>query len=663
MRNVKLYFLLLSICCVFSLHAQEPAITIDDVVRIKYVGNPQWSPDSRYISFTWDDQGKFSVWTIDTSNRNLSKVCDTELTASGVTWSDDGSRIAVTDGKKLFVGSPGEPAELVIESKSALRNAQFSDNELFYIREGMVWKYNPVSGTDVCINEDVRPVTNLVLSQDGDKMVYRSGSEIQVMDRSGTVLGKFGRQRIRGLSWLNDSRRVFYYVTSEDEKDRTYYTLNTNNWEEKSVYTEHDDFYIMNSGSVLSPTRDEFLLIRNPDGWDHVWLVSIKDGKEKQLNSGMFEDSFPEWSPDGNRVLFASNRNPDGGKPTGERHLYTVDREGNNLKQLTAHMPGTNIVPAWSPDGKHIAFTHSGPYSASDIYTMQPEAEAKAVRHTVSMPEVWTKDNIVVPEEIIYKGPGDLDIHSWLFKPKGFDPTKKYPAIVWIHGGPIRQMRYGWHPRRGYSLFYSYHQRLLQMGYVVLSINFRGGIGYGKDFQNALHMKMGIDETVDCVNAGKYLRTLDYIDDDRVGIWGLSYGGYMTLQALGMYPDSYCMGINVAGVYNWATQIKIYNGRGRFVRFFGGVPEENPETYRVGSPITYVHNIKVPLYNLQGTADRNVPFSQMDEIVESMVKFNLPFELMYYPGQLHVFQDGDVWRNAFPRIEKFFETHLKNRKK
>jgi dipeptidyl aminopeptidase/acylaminoacyl peptidase len=225
----------------------------------------------------------------------------------------------------------------------------------------------------------------------------------------------------------------------------------------------------------------------------------------------------------------------------------------------------------------------------------------------------------------------------------------------------MRQMRYGWHPRRGYSLFHSYHQRLVQLGYVVLSVNFRGGIGYGKEFLNSLHMKMGVDEVIDVINGGKYLQAQSFVDPERVGVWGLSYGGYMTLHALGKHPGTFCMGINVAGVFNWETQIKIYNGRGSFVRFMGGTPEESPEAYRVGSPITYVQNIDVPLFNLQGTADRNVPFSQMDEIVKCMVKYNLDFEVMYYPDQVHVFQDGDVWRNAFPKIEKFFEMHLKNK--
>ncbi|MCP4724856.1 MAG: S9 family peptidase [bacterium] len=638
---------------------QGGEITIDDVVKIKYVGGQQWSPDGKYVSYTVDDEGRSNIWLLPVEGGEVFKVTDTKESASAIVWMPDGQSFIYQESGDLWMSrlSPGS-SEKITDTKESERLTAISPDHktILFNREGQVWKYTFLNKKTEQLSTAGSPMRSPVFSTDGKKILYTtSRSRIRIMDLDKKLVEwEYDKQALSDPVWLKDGNRVLAQKRTRGGNGREFWVINPKTREEEKIFEEFDEFTLDSSQPMMSPTEDRFIMIRNPDGWNHIWLVDINAKTSKQLTQGEFEVSYPEWSPDGSKIIFASNR-----ETLEERHLFVMNSNGGSLKKLTEKYPGTNIDARWSPDGSQIAFTHCGPYKVSDIWLGRPEGNMDAVQRTFSMPPVWTEDNISIPERVVYKGGLDWDITGWLFKPKNMDPNKKYPAIVWVHGGPIRQMRYGWHPRRGYSLFHSYHQRLVQLGYVVLSVNFRGGVGYGKEFMNGLHMKMGVDEVIDVINGGKYLQAQSFVDPEKVGIWGLSYGGYMTLHALGKHPGTFSMGINVAGVFNWATQVKIYNYRGRFVRFFGGHPDKSPEPYRIGSPITYVQNIDVPLLNLQGTADRNVPFSQMDEIVECMVKYNLDFDVMYYPGQLHVFQDGDVWRNAFPKIEKFFEMHLK----
>ncbi|HHY75543.1 MAG TPA: S9 family peptidase [Firmicutes bacterium] len=225
-------------------------------------------------------------------------------------------------------------------------------------------------------------------------------------------------------------------------------------------------------------------------------------------------------------------------------------------------------------------------------------------------------------------------------------------------------MRRGWHPQRSYALFHAYNQYLVQEGYVVLSVNFRGGTGYGRDFREALYHKMGVDDVADVIAAADYLKALSYVDPEGVGVYGLSYGGYLTLHCLTQYPDVFRCGINIAGIWDevqwtkWAD--KRYGKRaGLFKAFLGGEPEDSPELYRQASPKTFAANMKAPLLNVHGTADMNVDFQQMDSIIRDLVDLGKDFEVIYYPDEVHTFAKKKTWMDAMPKMKRFFDRHLK----
>jgi dipeptidyl aminopeptidase/acylaminoacyl peptidase len=223
---------------------------------------------------------------------------------------------------------------------------------------------------------------------------------------------------------------------------------------------------------------------------------------------------------------------------------------------------------------------------------------------------------------------------------------------VWIHGSGSDQNYLGWHPG-SYRMYYSASLYLAQQGYVVLTPDYRGSSGYSRDWATGVHMGLGVSDATDVASGADYLKTLDYVDPDRIGVWGLSYGGYLTLQALTRDPLLFRCGINVAGVVDWAT----YGAGYTTPRL--GTPVENPEIYRVSAPIHHMENLARPLLVLHGTNDRNVAFRDSLRLWDVLLKLGKDFEMGVYPGEIHFFRRAHILRDAWRRAEEFFDRHLK----
>ncbi|MCA1586800.1 MAG: prolyl oligopeptidase family serine peptidase [Acidobacteria bacterium] len=236
--------------------------------------------------------------------------------------------------------------------------------------------------------------------------------------------------------------------------------------------------------------------------------------------------------------------------------------------------------------------------------------------------------------------------------PKNLDRTRRHPAIVWIHGSGQDQNFLGWHPG-SYRMYYSASVYLAQQGYVILTPDYRGSSGYSREWTTDVHKSLGVIDTADVASGADYLKTLDYVDPERIGVWGLSYGGYLTLQALTADPLLWRCGINVAGVVDWAT----YGAGYTTPRL--GTPVENPEIYKVSAPIYHMEKLVRPLMVLHGTNDRNVAFRDSLRLIDVLVKLNKNFEMGVYPGEVHFFRRAHILRDAWRRAESFFDRHLK----
>jgi dipeptidyl aminopeptidase/acylaminoacyl peptidase len=216
----------------------------------------------------------------------------------------------------------------------------------------------------------------------------------------------------------------------------------------------------------------------------------------------------------------------------------------------------------------------------------------------------------------------------------------------------------GWHIRRDYGAYYSFHQYLMQRGgYVVLAPDYRGSTGYGKDWRLGVYRDLGGNDTHDVVAGLDYLRSLGYVDMNRVGVWGLSYGGFLTLRSMIVAPTGFAAGVDVAGVTDWGDYVRDPGQPWLFARM--GSPDDNPRQYDQGAPVKHVSKIVPPLLVLGSTADTNVPYEQTVRLVDQLLKAGNDFEFMMYPGEFHYFHREHVLRDAWRRVERFFNTHLR----
>jgi dipeptidyl aminopeptidase/acylaminoacyl peptidase len=365
------------------------------------------------------------------------------------------------------------------------------------------------------------------------------------------------------------------------------------------------------------------------------------------LTSGAFGVGLGSWSADSRRLAY--HHSAAGNQM--ERFIDVVDvTSGASTPVVTAR--GVQLDPLFSPDGRSLVYQRAAVEHSLDLY-VAPVSGGAPTRLSDSMPAGLNAADLVTPTPVSF--PSRLDkapVPSTLMLPKNLDKSRKHPAIVWIHGSGSDQNFIGWHPG-SYRMYYSVSQYLVQQGYIVLTPDYRGSSGYSRDWATGVHMGLGVKDTADVAAGADYLKTLPYVDPDRIGVWGLSYGGFLTLQALNTDPTLWRCGIDVAGVVDWAT----YGAGYTTPRL--GTPVENPEIYRLSAPINFMEKLARPLLVLHGTNDRNVQFRDSLRVIDVLLKLGKPFEMGVYPGEIHFFRRAHILRDAWRRAEAFFDQHLR----
>jgi dipeptidyl aminopeptidase/acylaminoacyl peptidase len=259
----------------------------------------------------------------------------------------------------------------------------------------------------------------------------------------------------------------------------------------------------------------------------------------------------------------------------------------------------------------------------------------------------FPQQQMVDPQAVIFRAVDGLELHGQIFLPSRKPASGRSPALVFFHGGSRRQMLLGWHPMYYYNNAYAMNQYLASLGYVVLSVNYRSGIGYGMEFREALNYgPSGGSEYADVQAAGVYLRTRADVDGDRIGAWGGSYGGYLTAMALARSSDIYKAGVDFHGVHDWAREIYI--------------PAGEPD-YKIAfesSPMNFLATWKSPVLLIAGDDDPDVQFNQTVMLADALRRRGVPHEVLIFPDEVHDFLLWRTWRAAYDASAKFLMRHL-----
>ena len=382
-----------------------------------------------------------------------------------------------------------------------------------------------------------------------------------------------------------------------------------------------------------------FPLAAASDEWERYYSISVNGSSAQPVmlttTNGMIENATSAaLSKDGRTLYYCTNA-----EDIERRHIWAVPVSGGTPRRVTTGN-GVETHPQPLASGKQLAVLYYDARTPAAV-ALAPADGGAARPFYPTLGKEFPTDAHVTPEVVLVKSPDGLEIHNQLFLPKDLKPGERRPAIVFVHGGPVRQMLPAYHYMHFYSWAYGYNQYLASQGYVVLSVNFRSGVGYGRSFRNAPNTGgRGNAEYQDVLAAAKWLQARADVDPARIGIWGLSYGGVLTAQALARNSDVFVAGVDMAGVHLWGSSL-----------------DSAAVSYR-SSAISAIDGWKSPVFLVHGDDDRNVDFAQTVGLVQLLRARNVHFELQVIPDDLHESMFHNIWIDTWNRSTTFLKRYV-----
>lgn len=449
--------------------------------------------------------------------------------------------------------------------------------------------------------------------------------------------------------WSEDGTKAILAARAADNKDRWVLALDPATGKTRVIVNEHDDAWVDGPGAfTLGWMKDNQHLYFQSErsGYAHLYTTAYEGGEPKQLTSGKWEVTGVAMSEDKSRFfLTTSEVHP------GERQFYTMPAEGGERTRITA-MPGANQAFV-SPDEKMLATIYSYSNKPPELYIQENKPGATAVKVTSSpAPEFWTYPWID-PPIITFKARDGADVYARFYKPKNF--KKGGPAVIFVHGaGYAQNVHRYW---SSYFREYMFHHFLMENGYTVMDVDYRASSGYGRDWRTAIYRHMGAKDLDDQVDAAKWLVSEQGVDAKRIGIYGGSYGGFITLMAMFTQPDVFAAGAALRPVTDWAHYNHPYTSN------ILNVPQKDAEAYKQSSPIYFAQGLKGALLICHGMVDTNVHFQDTVRLVQRLIELRKTgWELAVFPVEDHGFVEPTSWADEYKRIFKLFEDNLKPRK-
>jgi dipeptidyl aminopeptidase/acylaminoacyl peptidase len=408
-----------------------------------------------------------------------------------------------------------------------------------------------------------------------------------------------------------------------------------------------DDAWVREGGQGWLQDNRRFWFLAEHDGWMHLYIVDTTDGKRTQLTSGKFEIDSVEVSPDGKTFYIQSTE-----AHPGERHIYAVSVDGGTRTRLTSEVGAHQ--GAIAPDNSTFGLLSSSAARPPEVFVMPNRPDAKPTRVTTSPSPEWTSFRWVEPQLVTYKARDGAEVYARLYTPEmvGAKRDPKAPAVIFVHGaGYLQNAHRYW---SSYYREYMFHHLLASRGYVVLDPDYRASAGYGRDWRTAIYRWMGGHDLNDVVDGAAYLAKSHKVNAKRIGVYGGSYGGFITLMALFTSPDTFAAGAALRPVTDWAHYNHPYTSN------ILNEPQSDAEAYRKSSPIYFAEGLKAPLLIAHGMVDVNVHFQDSVRLAQRLIELRKEdWELAVYPVEDHGFVEATSWADQYKRILKLFETHLK----
>ena len=446
------------------------------------------------------------------------------------------------------------------------------------------------------------------------------------------------------IKWTLDENVLSVQRMNRHQNQLDFILVDAKDGSSQTIFTENDAAYIdITDNLTFLNDGKYFIWTSEKSGYNHIYLYNLKGKQVRQITKGNYDvTDFYGIDESNNTVYFASSE-----RSPMHRDVYAVQLNGKNKKTLT-NKTGTNSA-TFSTNYKYFINQYSNantPYYFS-LFDAKGN-EVRMLKDNSNLNNSLAEYALSQKEFFNFKTTEGIDLNGWIMKPHNFDETKQYPVFMYLYGGPgSQQVTDSW----GGSNFLWY-QMLTQQGYIVACVDNRGTGARGSEFKKCTYQQLGKLETEDQIEANRYLANLPYVDGSRIGIFGWSYGGYMSSLCLLKGADEFKMAIAVAPVTNWRYYDTIYTER--YMR----TPQENAAGYDDNSPINHVEKLKGKYLLVHGSADDNVHYQNTMEMTNALVNANKQFDLFIYPNKNHGIYGGYTRLHLFTKMTNFIKENL-----
>ena len=693
--------------------AQQTGFTIEQVLSSPFPSDLIAAPTGERIAWVFDAQGKRNIWVADGPDfkaRQLTQFNeDTGQELTELEFTHDGEWVVfVRGGGANSAGEIPNPTSDPAGASQAIHAVSVKDGRVMRLAEGSSPVVSPSDRRVVFSKDGQIHIVEIVdgsephqlfaargsnftprWSPDGKQLAFNSSRSTH----SFIAVYDFEKQTIRYIApsvdrdsaprWSLDGKKIAFIrqpargnapraLTQDAPDPWAIWVADAATGSAKEIWRSgnqpQDSPPRMAGENLLQwAAEDRLVFASEMDGWMRLYSIAAGGGEVKALTPPSCEWENMTLTPDKRTIIYSSNCND-----IDRRHLWRTDIAGGAPTRLLENV-GSGIE--WSPvitgKGSKLGFIQSSDAIPGQLAVMNLADSNLNAREAMrqllngkllSYPAGdWALKNfpgvqLVAPKQVIFKAADGQEIHGQLFLPKDAKPTDKLPAVIFSHGGPSRQMLLGWHNMYYYHNAYGFNQFLASRGYAVLSVNYRLGIGYGRAFRQAKNGGgRGASEYQDILAGAMYLRSRTDIDQARIGLWGGSYGGYLTALGLARNSDLFAAGVDIHGVHDWSLRLSNatwieYGNRDAVKIALEASPVGSVEKWR--SPVLFIH----------GDDDRNVAFSQTVDLVRRLRELKVPHEVIVYPDEVHDFLLHKNWIKIYKAAFDFFERNLKTAK-
>lgn len=680
---------LLALVCLFAF-GLAAAQSVEQFLSAPFASLLTASPNGNRIVWVLDERGSRNLYMAEApgwQGRKITQFDDDGQEFSQLTWSPASDALYFVRGDDWTGAIVVNPALNPLTPKRSIWRAPIDGSGAVRLTEGRLPAVGPdgrvafvrdssmflmsAAGADVVEVIQVRgSISNIRWSPTGDRLAFVDGRG----DHSFIGVYDVGDDRLRYLdasvdgdsdpAWSPDGKRIAflrtpagaaanYYLASREDEPFSIRVADAMTGKGQEVWRAQRGVGSVFRKVALGPqltwaAGDTLVFPWERTGWLHLYAVNASGGQARDLSPGEHEVEDVAVSQDGRTVFFSSNRDD-----LDRRDVWRVSLQGAATAEAVTSGRSIEVNPVPLSDGG-VAYLQSDARRPTQAIVRPATGVSKAALVSV-LPETFPVAAHVEPQAVTFSATDGKPVRGQLFVPSRGARNERRPAILFIHGGPPRQTLLGYHNRYYYSNAYALNQYFVSRGFVVLSVNFRRGVGYGLDFREAPDNGIkGASEFADILGAALYLRARSDVDGTRIGAWGGSYGGYLVALGLARASDLFAAGVDMHGVHDWSESSQDYflpyDPRQR--RF-----EEAQQAF-ANSPLAFIDTWRSPVLLIHGDDDRNVPFSETVNLVRALRQKNIEHEQLIFPNEAHDFLLHRHWIEAYDATADFLERKL-----